>query len=81
MVCKNDRIVFKLIGLNKWVEANRRAFSAGMMDAIGHLVSEKELTDLDPHDYRFLVSKGITPAEWAIWKKPYQKIGDLILRF
>lgn len=60
---------FRLGGLNAMTEANRRAFSATMMDTIGSLTREvSDVTKLSPDDYRFLAAKGIDQATWDIWR-------------
>lgn len=66
---KLSNFFMRLSGLNAMTEVRRRAFSAAMMDTIGHLTREVDLHQLDPGDYKFLVSKGITPEEWAIWRQ------------
>lgn len=66
---KMSAAFMRLSGLNAITEVRRRAFSAAMMDAIGSLTRDLNLDQLDPHDYKFLVSKGITPEEWAIWRQ------------
>jgi hypothetical protein len=49
--------------------ANRRAFGATMMHALGEVVGEYgRLADLDPTDNRILLSKGITETNFAVWK-------------
>lgn len=49
-------------------QVQRRAFAVSMMDTIGSLTRKHaDISQLDPDDFRFLVSKGITPEEWAIW--------------
>ncbi len=56
-------------GLNAMTEANRRAFSATMMDTIGALTRDvADVTKLDAEDYRFLASKGIDQETWDIWR-------------
>lgn len=56
-------------GLNAMTEARRRAFGTTMMGAIGAITkSARSLASLDPHDYRILHSKGITDAEFKVWK-------------
>lgn len=60
---------FRLSGLNAMTEANRRAFSATMMDTIGALTRDvNDVTKLDADDYRFLASKGIDQQTWDIWR-------------
>ena len=67
---KMSSFFMKLSGLNAITEVRKRAFSATMMDTIGSLTRQHaDINALDPQDYRFLVSKGITPEEWAIWRQ------------
>jgi hypothetical protein len=59
----------RLSGLSGMTEARRRAFSVTMMDTIGHLTRQVEtLEALDPGDHRILLSKGLTDADWQIWR-------------
>ncbi len=63
-------MTLRLSGLNAMTEARRRAFGVTMMSAIGHEVRERAtLGDLDAHDNRMLLSKGITPENWEVWRK------------
>lgn len=49
--------------------ANRRAFGATMMHALGEIVQKyNTLADLDPMDNRILLSKGITDVDFEVWK-------------
>lgn len=67
--------VMRASGLNAMTEARRRAFSITMMDAIGALTRDvKRLEDLDPDDHRLLLSKGITPEEWQVWRAAQPEI-------
>lgn len=51
-------------------QVQRRAFAVSMMDTIGSLTKKFQTLDqLDPDDFRFLASKGITADEWAIWQQ------------
>lgn len=60
---------FRVSGLNAITEAQRRAFSATMMDTLGALTRDiKDVTKLDKDDYRFLASKGIDQETWDIWR-------------
>lgn len=57
-------------GLNAMTEARRRAFGTTMYGAIGAITrSARNLAALDPHDYRILLSKGISDTDFAIWQK------------
>ena len=56
-------------GLNAMTEARKRAWGTTMMSAIGAVVRDHaSLRALDKHDSRILLSKGITPEEFAVWK-------------
>lgn len=56
-------------GLNAVTDLRRRAFGVTMMDSIGHLTRDIEsLSKLDSDDYKILLSKGITEADWAVWR-------------
>lgn len=60
---------FRLSGLNAITEANRRAFSATMMDTLGALTRNlADVTKLDADDYKFLAGKGIDQQTWDIWR-------------
>ena len=62
--------VMKASGLNAMTEARRRAFSVTMMDTIGSLTRQfDDVGKLDPQDWKLLRDKGITPAEWAVWRE------------
>lgn len=59
----------RISGLNAMTEARRRAFSVTMMDTIGTLTrNHADVSKLDPNDWRILRSKGITPADWQVWR-------------
>lgn len=61
--------VLRVSGLNAMTEARRRAFGVTMMGAIGAVIrSARSLKSLDPHDYRILLSKGITDNDFKVWK-------------
>jgi hypothetical protein len=56
-------------GLNAVTDVRRRAFGVTMMDSIGHLTREVDsLARLDADDNRILLSKGITEADWTVWR-------------
>lgn len=62
--------VLRASGLNAMTEARKRAFGVTMFGAIGDQVRQHaDLSGLDPHDYRILLSKGITDADWQVWRK------------
>lgn len=57
-------------GLSAITDARRRAFGTVMMSSLGHLSREADTpAKLDPQDHRLLLSKGITDADWQIWKR------------
>ncbi len=61
--------VLRASGLNAITEARRRAFGVTMMSSLGSVVREHgALKDLDASDHRILLSKGITEADFAVWK-------------
>lgn len=56
-------------GLSAITEARKRAYGVTMMDALGAVVREHAgLADLDAHDHRLLLSKGVTAKDWAVWR-------------
>jgi hypothetical protein len=66
---KLANFVIRAQGLTAITEARRRAFSVTMMDAIGSVVRDHgKLSDLDPVDNATLLSKGVTEADYAVWK-------------
>lgn len=57
-------------GLNALTEARRRAFGVTMMGSIGSVAKEHgSLKDIDPTDYKVLLSKGVTETDFQVWKK------------
>lgn len=59
----------RVSGNNAITEARRRAFGTTMMSSLGHLVREADApAKLDPLDHRILLSKGITDADWQVWR-------------
>lgn len=57
-------------GLNAMTDARRRAFGVTMMSAYGSAIREAPtLADLDAHDARLLLSKGVTPEEFEVWRR------------
>lgn len=67
---KMSALFMRLSGQSALDQVQRRAFAVSMMDTIGSLTRKHATLDqLDPDDFRFLVSKGITPDEWAIWQQ------------
>lgn len=66
---KASGLVMRASGLNAITEARRRAFGTTMMSAIGQLTRDyKKLEALDHMDRRILLSKGITDADFKVWK-------------
>lgn len=65
---KMATVTIRASGLSAITAARKRAFGVTMMDAIGRLVQTKGFQDLDPADHRILLSKGITEADWKVWK-------------
>lgn len=57
-------------GLNAWTDARRRAFGTTYMSAVGQITRDaRSLADLDPIDHRVLLSKGITDADFQVWRR------------
>lgn len=57
-------------GLTAWTEARKRAWGVTYMDTIGRITqTTRRLSDLDPTDHRILLSKGVTEADFAVWKR------------
>ena len=66
---KMANTVMRASGLEALDGARRRAFGVTYMSALGEMVGKYDsLADLDPTDHRILLAKGITEADWAIWK-------------
>ena len=67
---KMSSLTIRLSGLNAVTEARRRAFGVTMFGSVGSTVKRFAALDrLDPSDRRLLESKGVTPADFAVWKK------------
>lgn len=61
--------VMRVSGMEALDGARRRAFGVTMMSALGEMVGKyPTLADLDPSDNRILLAKGITDADWSVWK-------------
>lgn len=61
--------VMRASGMDALDGARRRAFGVTMMSSLGEVVGKyQRLADIDPGDYRILLSKGITETDFAIWK-------------
>lgn len=66
---KMANTVMRASGLEALDGARQRGFGVTMMSALGEIAGKyKTLGELDPHDNRILLSKGITDADFAIWK-------------
>ena len=62
--------VLRASGLNAITEARKRAFGVTMMSSLGAIVRDRAgLSTLDAADARMLRSKGITDADFAVWKQ------------
>lgn len=57
-------------GLNASTDARRRAFGVTYMSAVGQITRDvRALGDLDALDHRILLSKGITDADFQVWRR------------
>ena len=56
-------------GLNAITEARQRAFGVAFMDALGTLSRSKTWAQIQAGDHAILKAKGVTPTDWAIWRK------------
>jgi len=66
--------VMRVSGLNAITDARKRGFGVTMMGAIGGVTKEHgSLADLDKHDHRMLLSKGISEDDFQVWKKAEQE--------
>ena len=62
--------VMRVSGLNAMTDARKRAFGVTMMGSMGNVArSHADLASIDPVDHRILLSKGITEADFSVWKK------------
>lgn len=62
--------VMRVSGLNAITEARRRAFGVTMMSSLGSVTKEHaNLAALDANDFRILKAKGVTPNDFALWKR------------
>lgn len=67
---KMGSTVMRLSGLNAITEARKRAFGVTMMSGIGQVVKDFDsLAKLDAGDHRMLLAKGITDADFNVWRK------------
>lgn len=55
-------------GLNVMTEARQQGFAAMMMDGIGDLTRRRSFSQLHEGDHAILAAKGVTEADWKIWK-------------
>lgn len=70
LASKAATTVIRAQGLAAITEARRRAFGTTMMSALGNLTREFDSpSQLDAGDHRILRSKGITDADWQVWKR------------
>lgn len=61
-------------GLNFTTDARRAAWGVTQMSALGHVAATTpSLSKLDPVDHRILLSKGLTEADFAVWKRAQQE--------
>lgn len=69
-------------GLSFMTEARRQGFAAMMMHQLGDMVRRYDsLEKLDGGDHSLLLAKGITDADWQIWRqaKPEEWQGTPVL--
>lgn len=71
----------RVSGLNFMTDVRKQAFGATYMDALAHLTRSRTFARLDPTDNRILLSKGVTEADWNVWKlaQPEQWSGGDLL--
>lgn len=67
---KIAEVTLRASGLNAMTDARRRAWGVTQMSALGAVVRDHATLDaLDHYDQRVLLSKGITPAEFEVWRR------------
>lgn len=67
---KMAAVTLRASGLNAMTDARRRAFGTTYMSAVGQITRDaKSLAGLDPLDHRVLLSKGITDADFEVWRR------------
>ncbi|BBL58515.1 hypothetical protein [Methylomonas koyamae] len=74
--------VIRASGLSFMTEARRQGFAAMMMHQLGDMVRRYDsLEKLDGGDHSLLLAKGITDADWQIWRqaKPEEWQGTPVL--
>lgn len=70
LAAKAATFTMRASGLNAITEARRRAFGVTMMSSLGDLTREVETPGaLDAMDHRLLLSKGVTDADWQVWRR------------
>lgn len=61
--------IVRASGLEALDGARRRAFGVTYMSALGEMAGKySTLEQIDPSDHRILLSKGITEADWQVWR-------------
>lgn len=66
---KMANAVMRASGMEALDGARRRAFGVTYLSALGEMAGKYDkLSDLDVHDHKILLSKGITDTDWKIWK-------------
>ncbi len=66
---KMSSLTIRVQGLNAATEARRRAFGVTMYGSIGGTVKDtKAWAKISPDDLRLLESKGVTEADFNVWK-------------
>lgn len=67
---KMAQVTLRASGLNAMTDARRRAYGVTMMGAIGSITRRAaDLGGLDKYDHRILLSKGVTPDEFEVWRR------------
>lgn len=70
MAAKVSSAVIRASGLSFMTEARRQGFAAMMMHQLGDMVQRYDALDkLDGGDHSLLLAKGITDADWQIWRQ------------
>lgn len=69
LASKAATLTIRVQGLAALTAARQRAFGTTMMSALGRLTRDVEsVKALDALDHRILLSKGITEADWKVWR-------------
>ncbi len=67
---KVAQFTIRASGLNAMTDARRRAWGVTMMHATGAVVRDApNLAALDAYDARVLLSKGVTPENYEVWRR------------